>query len=76
MADADLHAGLFIYTSLPLIKSGSIVYDSCRDLECLKSKGVQWLRLSLTRPATETQLPKCLNPPTPTAICFSRTSDL
>ncbi len=65
-ADADLHAGLFVYTSLPLIKSGSIVYDSCRDLDCLKSKGVQWLRLSLARPATETQVPKCLNPPSPT----------
>jgi len=75
--DNETHGGLFIFSRYPAIDSDYIVFDDCRGEDCLKAKGVQWVRLALA-PATEDNTrPECLQnvpgsscPPAPSSELF------
>lgn len=46
----DAQGGVFVFSRFTAIDSDYRVYDQCRGEDCLKPKGVQWVRLALDPP--------------------------
>jgi len=53
------HGGVWILSAYPAITGGYDVFDACRGEDCVKAKGVLWVRLQLRPPTPETTRPEC-----------------
>lgn len=47
-AFGEPHAGLFVLSRFPAVERGQTIFSECRGEDCLKPKGVQWVRLQIS----------------------------
>jgi len=58
--ETEWHGGLYILSHYPQLREDHLVYSECRGEDCLKAKGVQWVRLALNAPTQDNTDPACI----------------